>query len=47
MKQPSFNFHPIKSGLYCSTHKLDGMVNVTINHCEYIDQIYYLIWDIK
>jgi hypothetical protein len=36
-KQPSFNLHSIKSGLYCSKHKLEGMINVKDKRCEYKD----------
>jgi hypothetical protein len=32
-KQPIFNYEGVKSGLYCSEHKLDKMVNVTDVRC--------------
>ncbi|CAN0582152.1 unnamed protein product, partial [Ectocarpus sp. 12 AP-2014] len=32
-KAPSFNVEGRKTGLYCSTHSKDGMVNVTGERC--------------
>ena len=32
-KQPAFNTEGATKGIYCSTHKLDGMVNVKSPTC--------------
>ena len=34
-KQPIFNFEKEKKGLYCSLHKLDGMVDIKNKTCNY------------
>ena len=31
--QPSFNYEGQKKGLYCATHKKDGMINVVNPRC--------------
>ena len=38
-KQPSFNYKGNKKGLYCATHKLNGMVNVISKTCIHEDCI--------
>jgi len=33
--QPAFNLPNIKNGLYCDTHKLEGMINVITISCDH------------
>ena len=35
--QPIYNYKGIKKGIFCSVHKLDGMINVKDRKCEYIE----------
>jgi len=35
--RPFFNYENEKQGIYCSVHKLDGMVNIKSKTCENID----------
>ena len=35
IKRPSFNISGEKSGIYCSSHKKDNMVNIEIKYCEH------------
>ena len=32
---PQFNFEGLKKGLFCFTHKLEGMIDVKHKRCEY------------
>jgi hypothetical protein len=42
-----FNVKGDKIGKYCSTHKLDNMINITIKNCQYNDCTLKAVFDIK
>jgi hypothetical protein len=37
IKEPTYNYPSEKTTAYCTTHKLEGMINVKHKKCEHID----------